>query len=384
MERRSTLSLRSPINLFKKADYKFYALVSKRAPILSQPPIPLEGGIGRLPFSACKNSQSFQIPKDPVFFLDQRPWYQIPAQSVTTRHRQLEPAFNAFYGNNQKAVAQINSFLDQDVPGLGEPWVHTTDIAARIIHWSAAVDWLDSEADPAFLRKIAGSVLIHEKHLQTRLYPSLLDPRRIHQLAGIITARLTWPALYNKVELSYRANMLFEAIKACFNNDGSLKIKAGEELSASIKTAVLMLKASEYQIPEQVQAIINQSEFFFNLIKPRSGPIVLPMLWTNKNPSFKLDNWFFYRFTDFLFASRNNLVLVIHPNWVKFELNGKMVFEAEIPGNKSPILTHLGLKNLKIDVGQIQLNVSKNKILYNVPKNAKINFGENNGILDIR
>ncbi len=96
----------------------------------------------------------------------------------------------------EEAINGLSNWLATDVPGRGGAWVHTTDLVARLIHWSVGIGWLEDAANPDFRRQVAGSVAQHLHHLETRLAPNTVgDPRRPLQLCGLLVGGLSWPGL---------------------------------------------------------------------------------------------------------------------------------------------------------------------------------------------
>ncbi len=90
----------------------------------------------------------------------------------------------------------LASWLQQDIPGHGLAWAHGSDIAARLVHWSAALAW-GASAIPIELRQLlAGSARWHLEHLQARL-PTHVDEgaRRIVHLCGLVIGGFTFPAV---------------------------------------------------------------------------------------------------------------------------------------------------------------------------------------------
>ena len=99
-------------------------------------------------------------------------------------------------GATENAIRAWRRWLVTDRPGQGAQWVHTSDIAARVIHQVLAVSGFGPRVDGDLRRQIAGSMAFHLDHLEARLVsPTPGDPRRILQLSGLAVGALAWPML---------------------------------------------------------------------------------------------------------------------------------------------------------------------------------------------
>lgn len=96
-----------------------------------------------------------------------------------------------------QAIAGIESWLRQDLPGQGLGWAHPTDVAVRLVHWHAGLSWLGAVPDE--LRDaMAGSASWHIQHLTARLPRGERDVlRRVVHYAGLVIAGFTFPELPN-------------------------------------------------------------------------------------------------------------------------------------------------------------------------------------------
>lgn len=96
-----------------------------------------------------------------------------------------------------RAIAGMESWLRQDMPGQGLGWAHPTDVAVRLVHWHAGLSWLGSVPDE--LRdSMAGSASWHIQHLTARVPKGDRDVlRRVVHYAGLVIAGFTFPELPN-------------------------------------------------------------------------------------------------------------------------------------------------------------------------------------------
>ncbi len=99
-----------------------------------------------------------------------------------------------------QAIAGMESWLRQDLPGQGLGWAHPTDVAVRLVHWHAGLSWLGGVPDE--LRDaMAGSASWHIQHLTARLPRGERDVlRRVVHFAGLVVAGFTFPELPNAKE----------------------------------------------------------------------------------------------------------------------------------------------------------------------------------------
>ncbi len=95
------------------------------------------------------------------------------------------------------AIAGMEGWLRQDLPGQGLGWAHPTDLAVRLVHWHAGLSWLGGVPDE--LRDaMAGSASWHIQHLTQRLPKGERDVlRRVVHFAGLVVAGFTFPELPN-------------------------------------------------------------------------------------------------------------------------------------------------------------------------------------------
>jgi hypothetical protein len=126
----------------------------------------------------------------------------------------------------------MSNWLATDIPGRGPGWVHTTDLVARLTHWSIGVGWLQDAADADFRRRMAGAAQHHLEHLDTRLDPLTEgDMRRPLQLCGLIIGGLSWPGLVNAdARWSDALAALPNAVEAQLYADGVDKIRTPDRL----------------------------------------------------------------------------------------------------------------------------------------------------------
>lgn len=101
------------------------------------------------------------------------------------------------------AVAGLESWLRQDIPGHGLAWAHPSDLAVRLAHWHAGLSWLRAARDqgggdaPASLvDHMAGSASWHLRHLDLRMPLKPEDGlRRVTHYCGMIIGGFTFPDL---------------------------------------------------------------------------------------------------------------------------------------------------------------------------------------------
>lgn len=120
-------------------------------------------------------------------------WFAGLAWRSGTRDRAAEKA-------RADAIAGMESWLRQDLPGQGLGWAHPTDLAVRLLHWHAGLSWLSAGgAVPDALRDaMAGSASWHIDHLIARLPTGERDTlRRVVHFAGLVIAGFTFPELPN-------------------------------------------------------------------------------------------------------------------------------------------------------------------------------------------
>ena len=95
------------------------------------------------------------------------------------------------------AIEALESWLAYDRSEVGVGWIHSSDLAVRVMRWGLISGWLREEIDPGLERLIAGAVLNHARSLEARL--SLLsgdeDHRLVVQASGLVVAGLMWPNL---------------------------------------------------------------------------------------------------------------------------------------------------------------------------------------------
>jgi len=95
------------------------------------------------------------------------------------------------------ATTALGDWLATDRPEVGVPWLHASDAAVRLVHWSLGAGWLGEELDADLWRRMAGSAQAHARFLEANLSlgSSGSDHRLIAQACGLVVAGLTWPAL---------------------------------------------------------------------------------------------------------------------------------------------------------------------------------------------
>jgi len=100
------------------------------------------------------------------------------------------------------ACRAIDGWLDYDRLNVGIGWVHTTDVAVRVIRWGLILGWVSDEMDPGLRRRLAGAVKNHAELLKSRLSltPGDEDHRLMVQASGLVVAGLMWPELPNAGE----------------------------------------------------------------------------------------------------------------------------------------------------------------------------------------
>jgi len=95
------------------------------------------------------------------------------------------------------ATTALGEWLASDRPEVGVPWLHASDAAVRLVHWSLGAGWLGEELDADLWRRMAGSAQAHARHLEANLSlgSNGSDHRLVAQACGLVVAGLTWPSL---------------------------------------------------------------------------------------------------------------------------------------------------------------------------------------------
>lgn len=120
------------------------------------------------------------------------------------------------------ALDGIEAWLRQDLPGQGLAWAHPTDLAARMVHWHAALSFLGGVPDPV-RAAMAGSAGWHIQHLIARLPTGERDMlRRVVHHAGLVVAGFTFPEL-PEARAAWSAGLggLKRELPALVHDDGS-------------------------------------------------------------------------------------------------------------------------------------------------------------------
>lgn len=137
------------------------------------------------------------LPTGPMVQVEPRAW-----QAARLAHRHgwfASLAFRAAQGDADaaaRAIAAMDGWLRQDIPGHGIAWAHASDLAARLVHWQAGLALLGDRV-PATLREaMAGSAVWHLDHLDARSPRSPTDGlRRVLHAAGRVIGGFTFPDL---------------------------------------------------------------------------------------------------------------------------------------------------------------------------------------------
>jgi len=226
--------------------------IARRAPLFDGPAPPLDGGLGVLPFYEPIGRPSRDgipvLPGEPaqepatVAWCDLRPDEVGAASRRVHRHGWL--ARSCWRGELRPALADLETWLGADRPGRGPGWVHTTDLVARLYHWSFALALAGARAETPLRRSLAGSVAVHLDHLDARLCALAPgDPRRSLQLMGLAVGSLAWPALPgSSARTSCALSALPAALQALLDDDGAPR-GGGLSLLPELLTHGLLLSA---------------------------------------------------------------------------------------------------------------------------------------------
>jgi hypothetical protein len=171
---------------------------------------PLAGDLGGSPFR-CVGVAPLAPPPPPLWSEDPASGEPLPqgpglalapeafrAARVAHRHGWFAAlAFAAGQGDSaaeSRAIAAMDSWIREDIPGSGLAWAHASDLAARLVHWHAGLAWLGDRA-PGWLRAaLAGSAAWHLEHLRDRLPTGDAVARRVAHHAGRVVGGFTFPA----------------------------------------------------------------------------------------------------------------------------------------------------------------------------------------------
>ena len=95
------------------------------------------------------------------------------------------------------ATTALGEWIAADRPEAGVPWLHASDAAIRLIHWTLGAGWLGEELDADLWRRMAGSAAAHARFLEQNLSlgSCASDHRLIAQSCGLVVAGLSWPEL---------------------------------------------------------------------------------------------------------------------------------------------------------------------------------------------
>jgi len=205
--------------------------IARRAPLFDGPAPPLDGGLGVLPFyepigrlgGDVNPASPGELPQEPatVAWCDLRPDEVGAASRRVHRHGWLARA--CWRGDLRPALVDLEAWLSADRPGYGPGWVHTTDLVARLYHWSFVLALAGARAETPLRRALAGSVAVHLDHLDARLCALAPgDPRRSLQLMGLAVGSLAWPVLSGSSARASRAlSGLPAALEALLDDDGA-------------------------------------------------------------------------------------------------------------------------------------------------------------------
>jgi len=177
-----------------------------------------------------------------------------------------------------RAVAAMESWLRQDVPGTGLAWAHASDAAVRLVHWQAGLAWL-GDAAPASLRDaMAGSAGWHLDHLAVRTPPGELDgPRRILHHAGRVVGGFLFTDLDQaRVAWSEGLAGLRADLPAVMHADGSPKDGAPMALAEALwlaSVARATARANGAGFPAEADAALVRGAHFVERLAGSVGPL---------------------------------------------------------------------------------------------------------------
>lgn len=150
------------------------------------------------------------------------------AARVAHRHGWLPALVHA--GRTDHALGPLDAWLRQDVPGRGLAWAHPSDLAARLVHWHAALAFGD--LPDAAREGLAGSARWHLEHLLRRPTRGL---RRLATGAGLVIGGFTFPDLGDaRTAWSEGLSLLRYALPEEIGADGVARLSAPDVVAEGL------------------------------------------------------------------------------------------------------------------------------------------------------
>lgn len=183
------------------------------SPVSARPAEPMSGNLGASCFFPIETAQFSPLLPPSQWDQDPETGEALPVgpQRDLLPHRYLAARIAARHGwfaalaaqhaagvpgAAAQAVAAMEGWLRQDLPGQGIAWAHASDLSIRLIHWHTGLSWLGAEAPASLRDALAGSALWHLRHLERRLPTAEADGlRRILHFCGMIVGGFTFPSL---------------------------------------------------------------------------------------------------------------------------------------------------------------------------------------------
>lgn len=259
---------------------------ARRAPVVSTAAEPRDGGwhggpaLPVLPVSEARirDARAALAAAPPSATADPPPpWWALDPAGVSPKARNAArlastAVIAATTGSeDSRAASELlvswRAWLDADRPGRGEPWIHTTDLVARILHQALALSWMGPRVPLPLRRRVAGSVDLHLSHLERRLSPPKAgDPRRALQLCGLAAGALCWPALpHSGRRLASALAALPGALDRLVHPDGTPRSRSPRSLAEGVlhlELLRLLLASAHRTLPRGVEPTLTRALAF--------------------------------------------------------------------------------------------------------------------------
>ena len=175
------------------------------------------------------------------------------------------------------ACRAIDGWLDHDRCNVGIGWVHTTDVAVRVIRWGLILGWVSDEIDPSLRRRLAGAVSNHAEFLKSKLSltPGDEDHRLLVQASGLVVAGLMWPELKGAGEWWSRGIAIIgRYLSRAILPDGA-PASADTELHGLVLQSCLVARgfcmARGVSFPSESDAALVRGAWFSRVVKGGKG-----------------------------------------------------------------------------------------------------------------
>lgn len=177
-----------------------------------------------------------------------------------------------------RAIETMEGWLRQDIPGHGVPWAHPSDLAARLVHWSAGLGWLGDAAPDSLRAGLAGSAVWHLEHLALREPHKPEDGlRRVLHHAGRVIGGFTFPDLEpSRAAWSEGLSGLGDDLPELMFGDGSPRDLAPLALAESLWFAALaraVARANGAGFPADADAALSRGARFLERLCGNVGQL---------------------------------------------------------------------------------------------------------------